>query len=143
MVADTVGDTLTVVWEDLVSDIGWVLAPESVSVSNQSVIKTIASIIEPVGGMVFTHPSQPVLVIKKVYPYAHWENPTVINHTLAEDIVTDEGTSWERTQSKNGVYVTDPTTGNTVKVLRRGTAGESLAEEINSPIVSSHQAHIS
>lgn len=143
MVADTVGDTLTVVWEDLVSDIGWVLAPESVSVSNQSVIKAIASIIEPVGGMVFTHPSQPVLVIKKVYPYAHWENPTVINHTLAEDIVTDEGTSWERTQSKNGVYVTDPATGNTVKVLRRGTAGERLAEEINSPIVSSHQARVS
>lgn len=143
LVADTVGDTLTVYWADLVSDIGWVLPPESVSFSNQSVIKAVASIVEPVGGVVFTHPSQPVLVIKKAYPYAHWETPLVIDHTLAEDIIEDEGTAWTRTTSKNGVYVVDPVTGDTVKVLRRGTAGEVLDAEVSTPIVSTHEARVS
>lgn len=142
LVAETVGDTITVLWNDLVSDIGWVLSPESVSISGQSVIKAIASIVEPVGGMVFTHPSQPVIVIKKVYPYAHWENPTVIDHTLSENIVEDMGTSWDRTLSKNGVYVTDPITGDTVKVYRNGTAGEVLDNEINSAILSTHEARV-
>lgn len=41
------------------------------------------------------------------------------------------------------MYVVDPKTGDTVKVLRRGTAGEILASEVNTPLVSTHEAKVS
>ena len=88
----------------------------------------------------FTHPNQPTILIKKAYPYAHWETPLVIDHTLAEDVIEDMGTSWDRTLTKNGVYVTDPISGNTAKVYRRGTSGNILDTEINSPVLSTHEA---
>lgn len=140
LVYDAVGDTITVEWESLVSDIGWVIPPTAVNATGVSVIKLISDIVAPAGGVVFTHPSQPVIVIKKAYPYAHWEEPLMLNHTLAEAIITDEGTSWDRTTPKNGVYVTDPLTGNQTKVYRRGTSGDKLGAEIVSPILSTVEA---
>ncbi|MEG1728749.1 MAG: hypothetical protein RR280_04320 [Bacteroidaceae bacterium] len=136
LVADCVGDLITVEWEGLVSDIGWVLPANAVSFSGKATIDAIVELVKTVGGVVFTHPSQPVIVIKKAYPYAHWETPTVLNHTLSEDVITDEGTKWDKQPLKNAVYVTDLSTGNAAKVLRRGTSGDKLAPELVSSVVS-------
>lgn len=138
--ADAVGNTLSVQWENLVSDIGWVLPANSVSISGLSPIEAIASIIKPVGGMILSHPSQPVIIIKKMYPYAHWETPLMIDHTLAEGVFIQEGTKWDKTPLKNGVYVTEPLTGDTAKVYRRGTAGEKLAPELVSPMLGTSES---
>lgn len=138
--ADAVGNSVSVHWENVVSDIGWVLPANAVSISGKSPIEAIAEIVKPVGAVVFSHPSQPVIVIKKAYPYAHWETPLVLNHTLAEGVITRDGTKWEKTPLKNGVYITDPTTGDSAKVYRRGTSGDKLAPEVVSSILSTTEA---
>ena len=61
--ADAVGNAVSVHWENVVSDIGWVLPANAVSISGKSPIEAIAEIVKPVGAVVFSHPSQPVIVI--------------------------------------------------------------------------------
>lgn len=138
--ANAVGNAVSVHWENVVSDIGWVLPANAVSISNKSPIEAIAEIVKPVGAIVFTHPSQPVIVIKKAYPYAHWETPLSLNHTLAEGVITRDGSKWDKAPLKNGVYITDPSTGDSAKVYRRGTSGDKLAPEVVSSILSTIEA---
>lgn len=120
-------------WVGLVSETGWILPEGTVSYGGLTPLKAIQDIIDPVGGIVVSHPSLPKIFIKQKTPFGHWETPD-IKVSVPESFLEEDGSEWNQTPFANGVYVFSSVSSVAAKVERDGTDGAILAEQLVSRV---------
>lgn len=122
-------------WE-LLDELGWVIASDSLTYSNLSPIAVIKLIAESAGGFILTEPNQPILTIKPLYPKTFWDNLTVDDYDIKvpSSIVTELSTDYQYLPNYNGIVLTNDKTGLTAFVNRRDTAGDILLSAVNNPL---------
>lgn len=118
-------------WVNLVSSNGWLLPEGALSYSNLTPMEAIKEIVKPVGGAIVSDPALPMIHIKPRTPYGYWETPA-IKMSIPEDIIQQDSSDWVGAQSANAVYVYSNSVSLGGRIIRQGTAGDVLAEQMSS-----------
>lgn len=140
IVFQAVGDGLEAQWEDLIDLASWTVPAYAFSTVGKTPIQAIKDLIEPVGGIVVSHPSLPRIVIRKAYRKPFWNlEDSEHDYVLPESLMVSEGVSDDPLVAKNAVFVVDSKTGDYSKVYRLGTAGNALSTTLTSDLYSSDQ----
>lgn len=140
IVAQAVGDSVSVVWEDLIDTISWQVPAYAFTVAGKTPIQALKELVEPIGGIVVSHPSLPRLVIRKAYRKPFWNlEDSEHDYTLPESMMVSEGVSDDPIAAKNAVFVVDTLSGDYSKVYRLGSSGNALAASISSSLYSTDQ----
>lgn len=124
---------------DLIDELGWVIASDSLTYSGLSPIAVIKMIAESAGGFVLSEPDKYQLTVKPLHAKTFWDNITVDDYhaKIPSSIVTDLSTDYLYLPDYNGITLTNDKTGLTGLVNRRDTARDVLLESVNNPLFNS------
>lgn len=122
-------------WQ-LIDDLGWIVANNSLSYSNLAPIAAIKLIAESGGGFVYSEKGSNTLSIKPLYKKTFWDTFTVDDYDrlVPESLVTSQSTDYELYPDYNGITLTNDRTGKQGQVKRTGTAADVLLPPENNPL---------
>jgi len=122
-------------WQ-LIDDLGWIVANNSLSYSNLAPIAAIKLIAESGGGFVYSEKGSNTLSIKPLYKKTFWDTFTVDDYDrlVPDSLVTSQSTDYELYPDYNGITLTNDRTGKQAQVKRTGTAAEVLLPPENNPL---------
>ncbi|QGM27398.1 hypothetical protein [Acinetobacter towneri] len=122
-------------WQ-LIDDLGWIVANNSLSYSNLAPITAIKLIAESGGGFVYSKKGSNTLSIKPLYKKTFWDALTVDDYDrlVPESLVTSQSTDYELYPDYNGITLTNDRTGKQGQVKRTGTAANVLLPPENNPL---------
>jgi hypothetical protein len=120
----------------------WIVPAGVFSVTHQTPMETILSIVRAAGGELSTHRTDKVLRAISRYPISPWNwasaTPVI---SLHESVIITLGWRRERRPGYNGVYVSGSTVGGVnVFVKRTGTEGDAQAQMIVDPLITAVEA---
>ena len=122
-------------WQ-LIDELGWIVANNSLSYSNLAPISVIKMIAESGGGFVYSEKNSNALTIKPLYKKTFWDSLTVDDYDrlIPDSIVTAQSTDYELYPDYNGITLTNDRTGKPAQVKRTGTSADTLLPTENSPL---------
>ena len=122
-------------WQ-LIDDLGWIVANNSLSYSNLAPIAAIKLIAESGGGFVYSEKGSNTLSIKPLYKKTFWDTFTVNDYDrlIPDSLVTSQSTDYELYPDYNGITLTNDRTGKQGQVKRTGTAADVLLPPENNPL---------
>lgn len=122
-------------WQ-LIDDLGWIVANNSLSYSNLAPIAAIKLIAESGGGFIYSEKGSNTLSIKPLYKKTFWDALTVDDYDrlVPESLVTSQSTDYELYPDYNGITLTNDRTGKQAQVKRTGTAADVLLPPENNPL---------
>ncbi|MEX5438912.1 hypothetical protein WCE01_01845 [Acinetobacter indicus] len=122
-------------WQ-LIDDLGWIVANNSLSYSNLAPIAAIKLIAESGGGFVYSEKGSNTLSIKPLYKKTFWDTFTVDDYDrlVPDSLVTSQSTDYELYPDYNGITLTNDRTGKQGQVKRTGTAADVLLPPENNPL---------
>lgn len=122
-------------WQ-LIDDLGWIVANNSLSYSNLAPIAAIKLIAESGGGFVYSEKGSNTLSIKPLYKKTFWDALTVDDYDrlVPDSLVTSQSTDYELYPDYNGITLTNDRTGKQGQVKRTGTAADVLLPPENNPL---------
>ena len=122
-------------WQ-LIDDLGWIVANNSLSYSNLAPIAAIKLIAESGGGFVYSEKGSNTLSIKPLYKKTFWDALTVDDYDrlVPESLVTSQSTDYELYPDYNGITLTNDRTGKQGQIKRTGTAADVLLPPENNPL---------
>ncbi len=122
-------------WQ-LIDDLGWIVANNSLSYSNLAPIAAIKLIAESGGGFVYSEKGSNTLSIKPLYKKTFWDALTVDDYDrlVPESLVTSQSTDYELYPDYNSITLTNDRTGKQGQVKRTGTAADVLLPPENNPL---------
>ncbi|KJV36481.1 hypothetical protein VH96_14655, partial [Acinetobacter indicus] len=122
-------------WQ-LIDDLGWIVANNSLSYSNLGPIAAIKLIAESGGGFIYSEKGSNTLSIKPLYKKTFWDTFTVDDYDrlVPESLVTSQSTDYELYPDYNGITLTNDRTGKQGQVKRTGTAADVLLPPENNPL---------
>jgi hypothetical protein len=122
-------------WQ-LIDDLGWIVANNSLSYSNLAPIAAIKLIAESGGGFIYSEKGSNTLSIKPLYKKTFWDALTVDDYDrlVPESLVTSQSTDYELYPDYNGITLTNDRTGKQGQIKRTGTAADVLLPPENNPL---------
>lgn len=122
-------------WQ-LIDELGWIVANNSLSYSNLAPISVIKMIAESGSGFVYSEKNSNALTIKPIYKKTFWDSLTVdeYDRLIPESIVTTQSTDYELYPDYNGITLTNDRTGKLAQVRRTGTSSDTLLPTENNPL---------
>ncbi|MEQ1411421.1 hypothetical protein [Acinetobacter indicus] len=122
-------------WQ-LIDDLGWIVANNSLSYSSLAPIAAIKLIAESGGGFIYSEKGSNTLSIKPLYKKTFWDTFTVDDYDrlVPDSLVTSQSTDYELYPDYNGITLTNDRTGKQAQVKRTGTAAEVLLPPENNPL---------
>lgn len=122
-------------WQ-LIDDLGWIVANNSLSYSNLAPIAAIKLIAESGGGFIYSEKGSNTLSIKPLYKKTFWDAFTVDDYDrlVPDSLVTSQSTDYELYPDYNGITLTNDRTGKQAQVKRTGTAADVLLPPENNPL---------
>lgn len=122
-------------WQ-LIDDLGWIVANNSLSYSSLAPIAAIKLIAESGGGFIYSEKGSNTLSIKPLYKKTFWDALTVDDYDrlVPESLVTSQSTDYELYPDYNGITLTNDRTGKQGQVKRTGTAADVLLPPENNPL---------
>ncbi|AVH14359.1 hypothetical protein [Acinetobacter indicus] len=122
-------------WQ-LIDDLGWIVANNSLSYSNLAPIAAIKLIAESGGGFVYSEKGSNTLSIKPLYKKTFWDALTVDDYDrlVPESLVTSQSTDYELYPDYNGITLTNDRTGKQGQIKRTGTSADVLLPPENNPL---------
>lgn len=122
-------------WQ-LIDDLGWIVANNSLSYSNLAPIAAIKLIAESGGGFIYSEKGSNTLSIKPLYKKTFWDTLTVDDYDrlVPDSLVTSQSTDYELYPDYNGITLTNDRTGKQGQVKRTGTAADVLLPPENNPL---------
>ncbi|WP_075315817.1 hypothetical protein [Acinetobacter haemolyticus] len=122
-------------WQ-LIDDLGWIVANNSLSYSNLAPIAAIKLIAESGGGFIYSEKNSNTLSIKPLYKKTFWDALTVDDYDrlVPDSLVTSQSTDYELYPDYNGITLTNDRTGKQGQVKRTGTAADVLLPPENNPL---------
>ncbi|WP_180169455.1 hypothetical protein [Acinetobacter sp. YH12021] len=122
-------------WQ-LIDDLGWIVANNSLSYSNLAPIAAIKLIAESGGGFIYSEKGSNTLSIKPLYKKTFWDALTVDDYDrlVPDSLVTSQSTDYELYPDYNGITLTNDRTGKQAQVKRTGTAADVLLPPENNPL---------
>ncbi|MFV5465541.1 hypothetical protein [Acinetobacter towneri] len=122
-------------WQ-LIDDLGWIVANNSLSYSNLAPIAAIKLIAESGGGFVYSEKGSNTLSIKPLYKKTFWDTFTIDDYDrlVPDSLVTSQSTDYELYPDYNGITLTNDRTGKQAQVKRTGTAADVLLPPENNPL---------
>ncbi|OUY10547.1 hypothetical protein CAP42_05975 [Acinetobacter indicus] len=122
-------------WQ-LIDDLGWIVANNSLSYSNLAPIAAIKLIAESGGGFIYSEKGSNTLSIKPLYKKTFWDTFTVDDYDrlVPDSLVTSQSTDYELYPDYNGITLTNDRTGKQAQVKRTGTAADVLLPPENNPL---------
>ena len=122
-------------WQ-LIVDLGWIVANNSLSYSNLAPIAAIKLIAESGGGFIYSEKGSNTLSIKPLYKKTFWDTFTVDDYDrlVPDSLVTSQSTDYELYPDYNGITLTNDRTGKQAQVKRTGTAADVLLPPENNPL---------
>ena len=122
-------------WQ-LIDDLGWIVANNSLSYSNLAPISAIKLIAESGGGFIYSEKGSNTLSIKPLYKKTFWDAFTVDDYDrlVPDSLVTSQSTDYELYPDYNGITLTNDRTGKQGQVKRTGTAADVLLPPENNPL---------
>ncbi|WP_180061118.1 hypothetical protein [Acinetobacter sp. YH12124] len=122
-------------WQ-LIDDLGWIVANNSLSYSNLAPIAAIKLIAESGGGFIYSEKGSNTLSIKPLYKKTFWDALTVdgYDRLVPESLVTSQSTDYELYPDYNGITLTNDRTGKQGQIKRTGTAADLLLPPENNPL---------
>lgn len=122
-------------WQ-LIDDLGWIVANNSLSYSNLAPITAIKLIAESGGGFVYSEKGSNTLSIKPLYKKTFWDTFTVDDYDrlIPDSLVTSQSTDYEHYPDYNGITLTNDRTGKQGQIKRTGTAADVLLPPENNPL---------
>lgn len=122
-------------WQ-LIDELGWIVANNSLSYSNLAPISVIKMIAESGGGFVYSEKNSNTLTVKPLYKKTFWDSLTIeeYDRLIPESIVTTQSTDYELYPDYNGITLTNDRSGKTAQVKRAGTNADTLLPAENNPL---------
>lgn len=122
-------------WQ-LIDDLGWIVANNSLSYSSLAPIAAIKLIAESGGGFIYSEKGSNTLSIKPLYKKTFWDAFTVDDYDrmVPDSLVTSQSTDYELYPDYNGMTLTNDRTGKQGQVKRTGTAADVLLPPENNPL---------
>ena len=122
-------------WQ-LIDELGWIVANNSLSYSNLAPISVIKMVTESGGGFVYSEKNSNILTIKPLYKKTFWDSMTVdeYDRLIPESIVTAQSTDYELYPDYNGITLTNDRSGKLAQVKRTGTSADTLLPAENNPL---------
>ncbi|WP_180158891.1 hypothetical protein [Acinetobacter sp. YH01026] len=122
-------------WQ-LIDDLGWIVANNSLSYSNLAPIAAIKLIAESGGGFIYSEKGSNTLSIKPLYKKTFWDALTVDDYDrlVPDSLVTSQSTDYELYPDYNGITLTNDRTGKQGQIKRTGTAADVLLPPENNPL---------
>ncbi|WP_180079350.1 hypothetical protein [Acinetobacter sp. YH12058] len=122
-------------WQ-LIDNLGWIVANNSLSYSNLAPIAAIKLIAESGGGFIYSEKGSNTLSIKPLYKKTFWDTFTVgdYDRLVPDSLVTSQSTDYELYPDYNGITLTNDRTGKQGQVKRTGTAADVLLPPENNPL---------
>lgn len=122
-------------WQ-LIDDLGWIVANNSLSYSNLAPIAAIKLIAESGGGFVYSEKGSNTLSIKPLYKKTFWDALTIDDYDrlVPDSLVISQSTDYELYPDYNGITLTNDRTGKQGQVKRTGTAANVLLPPENNPL---------
>ena len=122
-------------WQ-LIDDLGWIVANNSLSYSNLAPIAAIKLIAESGGGFIYSEKGSNTLSIKPLYKKTFWDALTVDDYDrlVPDSLVTSQSTDYELYPDYNSITLTNDRTGKQAQVKRTGTAADVLLPPENTPL---------
>lgn len=122
-------------WQ-LIDDLGWIVANNSLSYSNLAPIAAIKLIAESGGGFIYSEKGSNTLSIKPLYKKTFWDafTPNDYDRLVPDSLVTSQSTDYELYPDYNGITLTNDRTGKQGQVKRTGTAADVLLPPENNPL---------
>jgi len=132
---DRVFSTTQLNWQ-LIDELGWIVANNSLSYSNLAPISVIKIVTESGGGFVYSEKNSNALTIKPLYKKTFWDSLTVDDYDrlIPDSIVTAQSTDYELYPDYNGITLTNDRTGKLAQVKRTGTSADTLLPTENNPL---------
>lgn len=122
-------------WQ-LIDDLGWIVANNSLSYSNLAPIAAIKLIAESGGGFIYSEKGSNTLSVKPLYKKTFWDTFTVgdYDRLVPDSLVTSQSTDYELYPDYNGITLTNDRAGKQGQVKRTGTAADVLLPPQNNPL---------
>jgi hypothetical protein len=122
-------------WQ-LIDELGWIVANNSLSYSNLAPISVIKMIADSGGGFVYSEKNSNALTIKPLYKKTFWDSLTIdeYDRLIPESIVTTQSTDYELYPDYNGIALTNDRGGKLAQVRRTGTNADTLLPAENNPL---------
>ncbi|WP_347460609.1 hypothetical protein ABEF79_08540 [Acinetobacter sp. ANC 7454] len=124
-------------WQ-LIDDVGWIVATESLSYAELAPLDAIKQVVESGGGFIYSQKSGNTLSILPKYTKGHWDLMSIDDY----DILIPESAVLQQTIEQNADYIADynaitvvnSRSGDSLKVIQRGTAGDVPLETVTGPL---------
>lgn len=122
-------------WQ-LIDELGWIVANNSLSYSNLAPISVIKMVADSGGGFVYSEKNSNALTIKPLYKKTFWDSLTVDDYDrlIPDSIVTAQSTDYELYPDYNGITLTNDRTGKLAQVKRTGTSADTILPAENNPL---------
>ena len=122
-------------WQ-LIDDLGWIVANQSLSYNNLSPIAAIKLVVESGGGFIYSEKGSNTLSIKPQYKKTYWDSMAVDDYDrlIPESIVLSQSTDYEQYPNYNAITLTNDRSGATGQVKRTSTAGDVIYPSENNPL---------
>ncbi|RKG37241.1 hypothetical protein [Acinetobacter sp. WCHAc060007] len=122
-------------WQ-LIDELGWIVANNSLSYSNLAPISAIKMIAESGGGFVYSEKNSNALTIKPLYKKTFWDSLTIdeYDRLIPESIVTIQSTDYEVYPDYNSITLTNDRSGKMAQIKRTGTRADTLLPAENNPL---------
>ena len=122
-------------WQ-LIDELGWIVANNSLSYGNLAPISVIKMIAESGGGFVYSEKNSNTLTVKPLYKKTFWDSLTIeeYDRLIPESIVTTQSTDYELYPDYNGITLTNDRSGKIAQVKRAGTNADALLPAENNPL---------
>ena len=134
---DRAQSNTTLDWK-LIDELGWIVPVESLSYAELAPIDAIKQVVDAGGGFIYSQKSGNKLTILPRYQKGYWDSLTVGDY----DILLPESVVIQQNIKKNDEYIADfnaitvvnSRSGESLKVLQRGTSGDVPLEAVTGPL---------
>ena len=129
---DRVNSNIQLNWQ-LIDELSWILAVNSLSYSNLTPIAAIKLIVESAGGFIYSEKNGNTLSIRPLYKRTFWDSIAIVDYDRLVPIglVKDQSTDYEVYPDYNGITLSNDRSGLTGQVKRTGTSADTLLETAN------------
>ncbi|OTG62855.1 hypothetical protein B9T29_06440 [Acinetobacter sp. ANC 3903] len=122
----------------LIDELGWIVPVESLSYAELAPIDAIKQVVDAGGGFIYSQKADNTLTILSRYQKGYWDSMTVDDY----DILLPESVVIQQNIKKNDEYIADfnaitivnSRSGESLKVLQRGTSGDVPLEAVTGPL---------
>ncbi|MFI9460213.1 hypothetical protein [Acinetobacter sp. NPDC052428] len=122
----------------LIDELGWIVPIESLSYAELAPIDAIKQVVDAGGGFIYSQKAGNTLTILPRYQKGYWDSLTVDDY----DIILPESVVMQQTIKQNDEYIADfnaitvvnSRSGESLKVLQRGTSGDVPLETVIGPL---------